>query len=798
MALHHQSCFPDRRRGVASVLAMMFLVIFGALAATMAVVAQGNMRTAQSSLQVSRSLSAAESGLVFATRRLAREAARFIVEKGVIDESFGEDLWFGTTSPSDGVVTILDPAGYSVPTPSGEGLMHAIHDAHLFQDTYPVILDDGVVIPLQLDTTAGTIVSPPIRIGILETDPYFLLRYEVLEDGRYVRVTSQGVDGAIRRTIQMDYLLDKRIEYAVLGPNRIMIGKNVLVEGPIGSLYGLVEGELDSDNGDPLVLRSDFYDLDPDELDEQLDTLYEQLAAWDADGDNRLRPNHPVESGGLVGHPELQDWDGNEYIDDFDLFLGAFDADADGKIVYDEAMAIAAGHTGLVMEFDIDDQLASLIDGTVPDRDGDGVVTATGTDRALGYQDGILDARDLYGKVHGRLAFAVDQESWEEANGSGWQSVVQGPVQTWGDHAPASFEVTEPELVEVTTEMFLNAANWFHDQSLAGDPFGDTSSGQVAENIGLGEGAEFIDGSTQSHESVPYGSSGAYDWYQRPIYRDMTFENVRIPMGTNALFENCRFLGVTWIETEEVCGDPNWNYTGSIEPDGNGGFQNRFPEMTAASGGNQFTDTRSASNNLRFHNCTFLGSICGDKPVEFTHWRNKIQLTGNSRFYVDPLDVDLLEQPDATDLAADLVGMGQSTLEELAKSSVLLPGWSVDVGNFDNDTDSRVKLTGTIVTGVMDIRGTALVDGTLLMTFRATESTGPLFYGGSTDAFNTTIGYFGPDDGDGEGSDPNSPEFPGFGEIVLRYDQDAKLPDGIPWPVTLKPEAGTYWEGGSL
>ena len=371
-------------------------------------------------------------------------------------------------------------------------------------------------------------------------------------------------------------------------------------------------------------------------------------------------------------------------------------------------------------------------------------------------------------------------------------------VQTWGDHAPASFEVTEPELVEVTTEMFLNAANWFHDQSLAGDPFGDTSSGQVAENIGLGEGAEFIDGSTQSHESVPYGSSGAYDWYQRPIYRDMTFENVRIPMGTNALFENCRFLGVTWIETEEVCGDPNWNYTGSIEPDGNGGFQNRFPEMTAASGGNQFTDTRSASNNLRFHNCTFLGSICGDKPVEFTHWRNKIQLTGNSRFYVDPLDVDLLEQPDATDLAADLVGMGQSTLEELAKSSVLLPGWSVDVGNFDNDTDSRVKLTGTIVTGVMDIRGTALVDGTLLMTFRATESTGPLFYGGSTDAFNTTIGYFGPDDGDGEGSDPNSPEFPGFGEIVLRYDQDAKLPDGIPWPVTLKPEAGTYWEGGSL
>jgi hypothetical protein len=84
------------------------------------------------------------------------------------------------------------------------------------------------------------------------------------------------------------------------------------------------------------------------------------------------------------------------------------------------------------------------------------------------------------------------------------------------------------------------------------------------------------------------------------------------------------------------------------------------------------------------------------------------------------------------------------------------------------------------------------------MTFRAAENVGPLFYGGSTEAFNTTIGYFGPDDGDGEGADPTDPDFPGFGEIVLRYDDEAKLPDGIPWPVTLQPENGSYWEGGSL
>ena len=62
------------RRGVSSVLAMMFMVIFGSLAAAMAVVAQGNLRTADSALQVSRAMSAAETGMTFAIARLSAEA----------------------------------------------------------------------------------------------------------------------------------------------------------------------------------------------------------------------------------------------------------------------------------------------------------------------------------------------------------------------------------------------------------------------------------------------------------------------------------------------------------------------------------------------------------------------------------------------------------------------------------------------------------------------------------------------------------------------------------------------------
>ncbi|MCH2140972.1 MAG: hypothetical protein MK100_08065, partial [Phycisphaerales bacterium] len=51
------------RRGVSSVLGMIFLAIVASLTAVMAIVSEGNVRSAESAVRVSRSLSAAESGL---------------------------------------------------------------------------------------------------------------------------------------------------------------------------------------------------------------------------------------------------------------------------------------------------------------------------------------------------------------------------------------------------------------------------------------------------------------------------------------------------------------------------------------------------------------------------------------------------------------------------------------------------------------------------------------------------------------------------------------------------------------
>jgi hypothetical protein len=771
---------------------MMFLVLFASLAAVMAIVAQGNVRTAHASLRISRALSASESGLAFAARRLGEESRRFVVERGEIDSVFGERIWLGTWTSGDGDVEVSDPDGYVVTNPSGQGLVHAIHDAHLHADDYDVVEVEGLVYPLTLDESEGVIVTSPIRLGEDVRDPWFRLRYELLADGSQVRVTSQGYDQGIRRNLQLDFRIDKKIEFAVLGPNRIMIGKNVLVDGPIGSLYGTVDGELDPANGDPLVLRSDFYDCDST-LDIRLDEFYSAIAGHDLDGDNRLRPDHPTESVGVGLQSYFQDLDGDEYVDDFDLFLGIFDTNQDGRIVYDEARASLAGNPG-ALEFEVDPQLGPLLDEALADRNSDGEIN--GIDTMLGWRDGVLDIRDRYVKARGGLRFSVARDSWEQAQGEGYQEVVQGPIGIESDEASTIFEVGPPDMIELSTEMFSTAHTWFDDEAAGGAPFGSESSGQVA--AGISAGGIYLPPGTEPAESVPYGSVGAYDYYQRPVFENMTFTNVRIPEGTNGLFRNCTFIGVVWVETEEGCVDPNWNYTGSVEPDGSGGFIDRFPDLVSALGSDVLEDTRQHSNNLRFDGCTFLGSLAGDQPGEYTHWRNKIQLTGNTRFYIDPYDADLLQEADAATLQSNLLGLTEEDREELARSSVLAPGWSVDVGNFDNETATRIKLKGTIVAGIMDIRGTADVHGTVLMTYRPTEGEGPLFYGGTPDAFNTTLGYFGSVDGDGEGVDPTAPGFAGFGQITLRYDPDGKLPDGIPWPVRMEPLSNTYVEGGSL
>ncbi|MFW5653777.1 MAG: hypothetical protein ACOC0P_06995, partial [Planctomycetota bacterium] len=194
--------------------------------------------------------------------------------------------------------------------------------------------------------------------------------------------------------------------------------------------------------------------------------------------------------------------------------------------------------------------------------------------------------------------------------------------------------------------------------------------------------------------------------------------------------------------------------------------------------------------NIRFNNCTFIGSIVADPVNEYTHVRNKLQFTGNTSF---SLDVDEIEGTNLDETSKSLARQSFSdNVGDFEKSSLLTPNYSVDVGNFTN-ADEKVELKGTIIAGVLDIRGSADLHGTLLTTYKPVAGEGPLYFGGSVASFNTTIGYFGPGWGDGEGVPPDPSV--GFGNITIRYNPDVPLPDGILAPLKISFVKGTYHEG---
>lgn len=949
------------RRGVVSVVSMMFLILFGSLAAAMAIMSKSNIVTAATHQHVNRAFGAAETGLRVAEARLTEAVRRFVVERGEIDQVFANELWSGSYSGTFGTVNVNPPKSYPDPgsgTVAGVGdALVEIHDQdeRITHASYKSL--NGIEDP----TFAGSATSAVFTQGSLvlgtPSDPQtaFQVTYEPLANGTDIRIRVTGYDFTynrngkpVERTISQDFRMVKRIDAAVMAPSRIMIGKNVMVDGDLGAVYT----DVDKEHGDPLIMKSDFYGIDAT-LDDHIEALGAGLATHDTNLDNRLAVNHPVESAGI---PEIDGKTGDEldatedgYVDDFDLFIRRFDANKDGKVVLSNALTLGTPFEGQTAEFvsgsgtSIDDDLGMLLDTGTPDRNrnkvygfddanGDGVwqpkaeeaydweavdpdavpadlkkyVHTSPSDRVyvdqvLGYRDGVIDARDAYAKVSGRLMFRVKESDWL-ANQGGYMAKLQGAIVPKDEGASINFEVGEDDLPLLTGANFTNSQT-----ALKAIADGDTFDEQVAENLGISPGAlatweksmnnpmagapKFTplkpDGNkdglpdnwdtTAYFEKTPFNSPTYADWYYRPVYENMTFKNCAIPTGTNALFVNCTFVGVTYVKTYVANEHPNWTIYGKLKM-GAGGRPVLDPPRVQYNGvnmptmlspsdkpvlmvevpnnpldkadipsnlvgstqgydklpdpllidGKRVVDTKLFSNNLRFHDCLVVGSIVSDSPEQYMHLRNKMQFTGKTSF-VRKHPSDPSKNPDTEDQ------------KEIDKSSMMLPNYSVDIGQFNSPPEQNVQLRGAVVAGVLDIRGNADINGVLLLTFKPTLGQYPLKDSqgnpvGNPALFNASLGYFGPDDGDEESLDPNKlpvdagtgqkyvgwdlppldglpdlgPDeeptpaqkaagaqivpFYGYGRIKLRFDPDMALPDGIMVPMQVDIERLTYKE----
>ncbi len=920
---------PGSRRGVAAILAMMFLIMFGSLSAAMAIASRGNMTTASTNLHVMRAQSAAETGLEVAESRLEEAAARFLMSDSNVTADFGWDLWRGSLSGFSSY-QIIPGRTMRQDLASPSGLAGAVAQAHALDQN--VVDEVGISTVTIGNAPVGTstafkqtswVFTPGVAVETLpdgvDVPPLcYQITYAPLADGRDVRVIVTGYDFSyersgqpITRQISKDFRLTKRVNHAIIAPTRVMLGKNVQVTGDLGARFT----DVTFNNGDPLILRSDFRSLDT-ALDAKLDYFYDAVAADDADEDNRLRSQHTGESDGLASATDdyrdetgntdspFQDVTGDGFVDEYDIFLAHYDADNDNRVSRTE-FTTSGGQL-------VDSSLFDLIDSSEPDRNRNRVagfvdannngrydagevfmdrdtVNNVNRDQVLGYLDGYLDRRDRYVKINGGLRFKVSSNTWEAQRGS-LNEKLAGAIRPMEGTPPQAFNVSDQELPVISANNFATSRNdlqtaadgqSFADQVAAREQAPGASAVEVIELTADANLDGLPDNYMTAHfEKMPFNSPNFSDYYYRPVYRNMVFRDVEIPLGTNALFENCWFIGVTWIrthtdnthilfgeygklkmsatDTRPMPSPPRTVYgddaaetnppsmlpstarpptqmvllanpvmdKGDIPSNQVGTYiaaqYNALPEPLVV-GGRRITDTKAISNNIRFHNCLFVGSIVSDAPQGFTQVRNKLQFTGSTRFVKDnPYSTGTTMNPESDDRAA------------IATSSLMVPNYSVDIGTFNSPETQQVQLRGAIIAGVMDVRGNADIEGALLLTFAPQHGSGPMVdvLGnaiGNPANFNTTLGYFGPDDGDSESLDPSElrtfngqrvggwdtngdgiSDVPGteiqpagstpiywngFGRVNLRYDPNMQLPSGIMLPMQFDARPGTYREG---
>jgi hypothetical protein len=911
------------RRGVVGVLAMMFLVMFASLATAMAVATQGNLRSAASHLRVVRALGSVDTGMRLAESRLREASERFLVAEGDVTPEYIATLWSGPIPGTPRVEVLPAPFGMDEDSEPGS-VLAALSNIHAADEADNLVMDSDVENApapiILLDRGEDWLVTRPIGIarnaqGLIVSAAQ--ISYGPPDDEGDVPVIVTGYDwDAVRgrwvtRTAEMWFTVSKRIEFAIISNNPPLLGVGGNVDGPIGSLFD--SSALDDLDGPPIVTTSDFYGLSP-ELDEKLDDFYASVLTYDVDGDNRLRGTHISEADGLGllnqedydddGDPDIafSDATRDDAVDDYDIFLNHFDANNDGRVVLSTTLTLGTPAAGQTAEFTVNDRLAYLIDTVEPDRNrngwrngdhegswdydtfednnNDGLLDGNDIDDddvVLGYRDGVLDYRDRYAKVRGSIYMRASRSDWESASDSDgsavgdYQQYVQGPIRPDDGDAPVTFDADSDEVPTISADGFVEATSDLTTAQLLTSPA--TFEEQVAEQMG--------DGWTPPTrvEATPFGARSAADWYQRPVYQDMTFVNVTIPMGNNGLFINCEFIGITRVQTYVDNTHLSWIFYGEQQRDPvTNALEQVYPPPPASSEialdtsystpgapgydalplpldvsydldgdgaiPDRCYDTKQLSNNIRFHDCLFVGSIVADKPLVYTHVRNKLQFTGATRFTdAHP------EEPDNPEKNPD-----PDTLDEIERSSLMVPHYSVDIGSLNPPPEQDVNLSGAVVAGVLDVRGNATIRGVLLSTFQPIWGEPPLsLYGepvGNPANFNMTIGYVTADQGDLEGLDPSSMsdldgngtldigwdsardetgalidvtgwdgahdelwydgvpdedavpgthvrravEFNGFGITRVEADPNAVLPDGLELPLRITPVAGSYRE----
>jgi len=695
------------RRGAAAVLAMLFLTMFTTLALAMYSSSTLNVQSAHNLSDVDRARGSAESGLRWMQYRFLK-MTRPKTTIGNIDADAAEGLWPALTASIQSDFNALLTSTERTVTANGSTLT-----------TASVRVDDSSA------AFSLRIQQHPFNLA----DPL---------DARFVRVTSTGTYRGSSRSMSMDFKIDKKVKFAVVGKVPIQIGRNTILEGPVAMAT--------PSKYPPILQLTDFRHLNST-LATQIDQWGAFLKANHSGFDNRVSINNESEYALAVANG-FDDHNADGAIDDYDLFLNRFDANNDRAISTAEFINPSTGQSYDYNLFTAIDSLGGPLTVDEADRDG--------------YEDGIIDNRDAYAKIEGQIVIAASSSAWTSnlaGQGKVIQDMIQGPVIPIDPTAPpVRFSATSVnDIFDLSPLNFEACAQGFQDRSgsSAGTP---SVTPSVIANTTLS--AANANGGNVT-ERTPLGSVSYQATYKRPKFQNMTLRNVIIPKGLNALFDNCTFEGVTFVTGErDITTSGGSVSTSSTE--GMNWSKRRISGDTSftkdkvllgsgsTTSGQMITHGSQKGNNVRFNNCTFKGPLAGNYATAYTHFSNSWEFTGATLFD---------NQADNT-------------------ATIVSPQVNIEMGSFTNPTGAPSTLVGVVVAGNIDIRGTSIVDGSIIVT--------------GDGAGNTTLGYFGPSDAD---TNPSAMPEGGYGKLIIRYNPNRALPDGINVAIDVLADTTTYREG---
>lgn len=747
-----------RARGAAALLAMLFLVLMTTLTVAMFTMATTNVQSAYNLTDVSRAQASAEAGARFMAYRFSHMTNRPKTSSGNITQTVATTLW-----PTIQQAIIDD---FSKDTINGVTNYNKMQTAA--ERTWTVSGSKMTSNAILTQTGGATFT---LSLAPKATDTTVVV---LSSTGRY----NQAV-----RTITMEFKIEKKIKFAVVGKVPIQLGRNTIVEGPIA---------MGTPNKfPPLLMLSDFMHFDT--------TLKNTLTAWNTflqanhgGYDNRISVNNSVEYA-AASNAGYHDVNGDAYIDEWDFFLDRFDANHDKAVSKAEFTKASTGQL-------YDANLFKAIDSI-------NAPMYTGDPTRMGYMDDKLDDSDGYAKIRGYVMLAPTADAWTAnlaPSGKDINDMIQGQIiTTEPGQIPVSFGVNPSEMIDLDPANFEECANNF--KARTGTNAGSTALAggakaviknktltatdvQVMKVTGVGSSSFQVNdlvpkalydsvnaslpagkkmtGTDQTQaaatEHTPYGSTVWQATYKRPVFKNMVFENVQIPKGMNALFDNCTFKGVTWVDGErdittsggavtyDQAQGMNWS---KAKLSGSGTFSKDSVLLAGGTPttGQMVTKGSQSGNNLRFNNCEFQGPLAGAYATAYTHFANSWEFTGSTMFN---------NQVDDT-------------------ATIVSPQVNIEMGSFTDPSGAPSKLVGVVVAGNIDIRGTSSVDGSVIVT--------------GDGAGNTTLAYFGASDAS---TDPDAP-MPegGWGRLNIRYNPHRALPDGINIAIDIRPILGTYSEG---